>query len=355
MRLVAIALLFTATTAGTEDLKAVIDQQAATLSKDRPYLAAVIVVVVGKDEIVVPVGLSDGKAPDRDSVFEIGSITKTFTGLLLADRVAAGIVKLDDPIQKHLPTGWVMPRRDERDISLIQLATHTSGLAALPNGFIIRVLVEPKNPYAKYTPAMLCKALPKTPINHPIGARHEYSNLGVGLLGHALAHASKVDSYEHLLSDRVLKPLVMTDTGFALTDGMKKRLIPGFTAKGESTPTWEFGCLEACGGLRSTAADMVKYVRANLDPPEALKAAVAMTHQPWRELVAKQSEVGLCWMRRVLPSNRFAVWHNGQTGGYHSFVGVVRGKGGIAVLCNVATGKVDEVGFTLLERLAGEK
>ena len=348
--LLLLALL--AAPARADDLQAVVEKHARPLVKDRPYAAVVVGVVARGEEQVFAFGQWDGKAPDRYSVYEIGSATKAFTGVLLADRVKAGVVKLDDPVQKHLPDGWVVPRRDDRDITLLHLATHTSGLPKQADGFLGVAIANPKNPYAKYDAATLRKGLAGTKLRHAIGARHEYSNAGVGLLGHALAHASGARSYESVLTERVLKPLGMGDTGTSLTESQRHRFIPGHDEKGKRQDNWDFACIEACGALRSTAGDLLKFVKANADPTGPLRDALAMSHECWRVVQPDKEEIGLCWVRFPAKKAPPAIWHNGQTGGYHSFVGFVPGKGGVVILINVATMKVDPIGFAVLKHLA---
>ena len=348
-------LMIFAAPAQAEDLKAVVEQNAQPLVKDKPYAAVVVGVVTKGDEQVFAFGQWDGKAPNRDSVYEIGSVTKAFTGVLLADRVKAGVVKLDDPVQQHLPDGWTVPRRDDRDITLLNLATHTSGLPKQADGFLAMTLANMRNPYAKYDTAALRKGLATTKLQSAIGARYDYSNLGVGLLGHALAHASKAPIYGSILRDRVLKPLEMNDTSVTLTESQTKRLIRGHAADGKPQDNWDFACIEACGALRTTTGDMLKFVKANAEPDGALKDALEMSHACWRVVQPAQEEVGLCWVRFPAKNAPPSIWHNGQTGGYHSFVGFVPGRGGVAVLCNVATMKVDDVGFAVLKHIAEAK
>ena len=356
MRLGLLLLIAIAIPAQAEELKAVVEKAASPIVKDKDY-ATVVVGVLNKDkEEVFAFGEWDDEAPDRDSVYEIGSITKVFTGILLADRVKAGVVKLDDPVQKHLPDGWTMPRRDDRDITLLHLATHTSGLPRMPYGFLPVMIAHPTDPFAWFDLAALKKGLPETRVQHPIGARHEYSNLGVGLLGDALAHASKAKSYEALLGERVLMPLGLEDTGITLNDVQNKRLIPGHDHKGKSQPNWDFATCGACGAMRSTVGDLLKFAKANSDPNGSLKDTLLMAQQSWHDIQPGGLEIGLCWHRypatRTVPVR---IWHNGQTGGYHSFFGFIPGRGGVVVLCNVATGKVDDVGFAVLKHLAEAK
>jgi serine-type D-Ala-D-Ala carboxypeptidase/endopeptidase len=300
-------------------------------------------------------GQWEGKAPDRDSVYEIGSVTKAFTGVLLAERVKEGVVKLDDPVQKHLPDGWTVPRRDDRDITLLHLATHTSGLPNQADGFLAATLANIRNPYSKYDVAALRKGLATTKLQSAIGARHDYSNLGVGLLGHALVQASKAASYDAALTERVLRPLGMNDTSTTLNESQTKRLIRGHSADGKPQDNWDFACIEACGALHSTTGDMLKFVKANAAPAGPLKDALEMSHDCWRVVQPAQEEIGLCWIRFPAKKSSPTIWHNGQTGGYHSFVGFIPGRGGVAVLCNVATMKVDEVGLAVLRHLAEAK
>jgi|SRR5262245_5881527 len=351
--LLLLALL--AAPARADDVRALVEKHAAPLVKDRPHAVVVVGVLADGKEQVFTFGSWDGKAPDGDSVFEIGSATKAFAGILLADRVKAGVVRLDDPVQRHLPDGWVVPRLDDRDISLLHLATHTSGLPKQANGFLAVAIADPSNPYAKYDAAKLRKGLTGTKLMSAIGARHEYSNVGAGLLGHALVHASKAKDFESLVTDRVLKPLDLTDTGIALTAAQSKRLIPGHDESGNRQKNWDFGCIQACGALRSTVGDLLKFVKANAAADGPLHEALAMSHQPWRDIHPGAEESGLCWVRYVDGKKPPLIWHNGQTGGYHSFLGFVPGKGGVAVLCNVATMKADDVGFAVLKHLAERK
>jgi serine-type D-Ala-D-Ala carboxypeptidase/endopeptidase len=353
-RLLLFAVL--AAPAQAEDVRAVVEKHAAPIVKDKKFATVVVGVLDGDKEQVFGFGERDGKAPDRDSVYEIGSVTKVFTGILLADRVKAGVVKLDDPVQKHLPDGWTMPRRDARDITLLHLATHTSGLPRMPDGFLTASLLHPADPFAHFDEQALKKYLPGTKIRYAIGAHHEYSNLGVGLLGYALAHASKAASYEALLTDRVFEPLGLADTGITLTEAQKKRLVPGYDSAGKPQPNWAFATLGACGAIRSTVGDLLKFVKVNADPCGPLRDALVMAQQNWRDVRPGAEEIGLCWVR--LPGKKNdppKVWHNGQTGGYHSFAGFVPGRGGVAVLCNVTTFDVDNVGLAVLNKLAEAK
>lgn len=346
------ALLMNGITVCGDDVKSVVEKHSEAIVKNRDYAAVVVGVHQNGGDCVYTFGKWDGKAPDRDSVFEIGSVTKVFTGTLLADAVVRGEVKLDDPVQKHLPNGWTMPRRDGRDITLLQLATHTSGLTRQPYGFLAVALKHSDNPFAHYDIAEMKKGLPQTKVQWASGAKYEYSNLGVGLLGHALANAAKMVDYETLLKQRILGPMEMKDSQITLVESEKARIIPGHNAAGKKQPTWTFACMESCGALRSTTADLLRFVGASCKTEGVLQRALEMAQQNWREIAAEKVENGLCWVRKIKKGSPTQIWHNGQTGGYHSFVGFIPGKGGVVVLCNVAIAEIDEVGFRVLDKIA---
>jgi CubicO group peptidase (beta-lactamase class C family) len=209
--------------AGAEPDRAAIDDIVKPFLKDKPYLGLVVGVTRPTGHQILGYGqvILEGKqrVPDGATIFEIGSITKIFTGTLLADQVLCGAMRLDDPVQKYLPNDLIVPRRDERAISLLHLATHTSSLPVQPPSIGLFALAskDPANPYAEYDEAALRRTLATLKLARPIGSRFEYSNLGAGLLGHALAHAAKTKSYEELLVQRLAKPLALADTRLRLS------------------------------------------------------------------------------------------------------------------------------------------
>ncbi len=352
------ALLVLTGAAHAADDWAAIDAVVKPFLEDKPYLGLVVGTTGTKGHRVYGYGkvTLDGKeqVPAGDTLFEIGSITKTFTGTLLADQVLAGTVRLDDPAQKYLPD-LTLPRRDDRDISLLHLATHTSSLPVQPPliGLFALTTKDPNNPYAEFDRARLKTTLASLQLSRPIGSRFEYSNLGVGILGHALTGAAKAESYEDLLVRRVVGPLGMADTRIHLSAAQTKRLAPGRTDKGKPTSPWTFACLEACGGLRSTADDLLTFTDANLGRRKTpLAGAFRMAQEPWRELTRKGEFVGLCWMREERPQGKgVLMWHNGGTGGYRSFLGFVPRSGvGVVVLSN-SPHSVDAVGNAILDHL----
>ncbi len=276
-----------------------------------------------------------------DRVFEIGSITKTFTGSILATMVADGSVRLDDPVAKYLPATVRVPARNGRQITLVDLATQSSGLPRLPSNMAPR---DSTNPYADYSVDQMYAFLSTYELPRDPGETYEYSNLGVGLLGHALALKAGV-SYEELVRRRVLAPLGMRETAITLTPALQARLAPGHDEEGHVVPNWDLPTLAGAGALRSTAQDMLKYLAANLDTAAPFRLAQVSRHAAGTATMT----IGLAWHILARPGGASIVWHNGGTGGYRSFAGFdeVR-RVGVVVLTNANIG-ADDIGFHLLD------
>ncbi len=168
------------------------------------------------------------KAVDGDTLFEIGSVTKVFTAQILAEAVARGAVKLDDPVAKLLPPSVTVPEHGGRAITLLDLTTHRSGLPRLPENL---TTTDMSNPYAAYTVAQLYEFLAGHTLRRDPGDEFEYSNLGVGLLGHALVLQAAATDYESLVRAKVLSPLSMKSTAINLTPELKARMSQGHNAQ----------------------------------------------------------------------------------------------------------------------------
>jgi D-alanyl-D-alanine-carboxypeptidase/D-alanyl-D-alanine-endopeptidase len=316
--------------------------------------------VVGATDGVETAVASAGPVPEpagspEHVVFEIGSVTKVFTSLLLAIAVRRGEVALDDALSEHLPLGSHVPRRGNADITLLHLATHRSGLPRLPPRFFWEAFRHREDPYAELTTERVLEALARTRLRRSPGERFRYSNFGAGLLGIALGQAARAD-YETLVRDRIARPLGMRDTTVALDEDQRSRLAPGTTRRGKQAAPWTVSGLAGAGALRSTVADLLRFVRAQTgvapsDVSAELAAAIEMTHQERARgsRVAPGLRVGLGWM--LLPIGRRkleTIWHNGGTGGYRSYVGVAPSvDAGVVVLSsNVRT--VDPIGTRVL-------
>ena len=309
----------------------------------------IVVGVVGPDgRRVVAHGELATDAPaevNGDTVFEIGSITKVFTAILLADLAAEGALELETPVQRLLGPDVAVPTRNAAEITLLNLTTHSSGLPRMPNNFRP---ADAGNPYADYTVAQLYEFLASHELERDIGAEVEYSNLGTGLLGHALALSQETD-YESLVSTRLLEPLGMSDTSITLSPSQRERLAIGHSVQLRPVANWDLPTLAGAGALRSTVNDMLTFVEANLGLGESpLQEEVAETHPSRRDFPAPGMRIGLGWVIRG-GHGRELHWHNGGTGGYRSFLGFdLESRTGVVVLSNSGD-SVDDLGFHLLD------
>ncbi len=278
------------------------------------------------------------------SVFEIGSITKVFTAILLADMAARGEVGLDDPVSMYLPDGVVtMPTFGGREITLLDLTTHRSALPRMPDNF---APADPANPYADYTVDQMYEFLSGYELGREIGAEAEYSNLGVGLLGHVLGLASGM-SYEDLVRERIIEPLGMSNSGIGLSPEMNQWLVRGHDMDRNVAANWDIATLDGAGALRSDVLDMLRFIEANIGPAESdLEEAMRVTHEARGEF-GRDSQIALGWIISPVDDDSI-IWHNGGTGGYHSFAGFDPDRGvGVVVLSN-SVDSIDDIGLHLI-------
>jgi len=339
------------------------------------------------------------EAPNEETLFEIGSITKVFTTTVLADMHLKNEVRLDDPVNAYLPDAAKLPSRGGVEITLRHLATHTSGLPRLPVNLGLWK-ANPKNPYVHFTVDDLYAGLAKTRPRRKAGAKTQYSNLGMGLLGHVLAQASGTD-YETLVKERICRPLGMNDTTIALSEDQERRLAPGHSL-GRPTSNWDLSTLAGAGALRSTLRDMLQFLRANIEPASTpLEPAVKLAHQIhaegkyrvyldygamvpaivlglaglfyWKSFGLSGSTrvaillaspgllyylwplgldtMGLGWHVDDDTVDQTILWHNGATGGYSTYLGFLPATGqGVVLLAN-SNNNPDSVGHRILTNL----
>lgn len=283
-------------------------------------------------------------ALDGTTLFEIGSVTKTFTALLLAEMALRGEVRLDQPVEQLVTRGTIIPARGAK-ITLEHLATHRSGLPSLPTAYWPS---DPDDPYADLTAARLFAFLSTYALPREPGARFEYSNIGMGLLGIALARRGGAD-YERVLDRRVLQPLGLRETGIVVPPSLQGRLAAGHDRMGDAVAPWYLPEIAGAGALRASANDVLRYVAANIaaSTSSRLGRAMLLTHQPHARVDAV-SQTGLGWQVRRTPRATI-VWHGGATAGFRSFVGFDRARGiGVVVLANSGTPN-DDIGLHLLD------
>ena len=327
-----------------EEVSALLRQR---IDVEKRGVSIVVGLVDANGSRVIPYGQTareGGSAVDGRTIYEIGSVTKMFTDLVLADLLQKGEVKLDDPIAKYLPKEVKVPARNGREITLLDLVTHRSGLPRMPDNLKPK---DPANPMADYTPAQLYAFLSGYELKRDIGSKMEYSNLGVGLLGYALAlHAGK--SYEDLVTTRVCQPLGMADTSVTLSKIMQGRLALPYDENLAPAKNWDIAVLTGAGALRSDADDMVKFIAAELGLQASPLTAAMQDTQRFRAANSPKMDMGLGWF--IDKRNEPPIWwHNGGTAGYRTFVGFRPAtKTGVVVLANTGL-DVDDIGQHLLD------
>ena len=266
-------------------------------------------------------GCTQGAGPatfDEHSIFEIGSISKGLTGLILADMVRKGELSLDEPVSKYTRPGAKIPKtRDGKPITFRDLVTQTSGLPRMPPGM---QPANPRDPYVDFTEDRLYEALAKVDIG--ADARpYEYSNFGFMWLSDLLSRAAG-KSYEQLVTDRVLGPLGMKETTITISEAQRARFVHGHNTAYDQTPHWNFAPnLGGVGAIRSSLSDMLILARALAERTDTpLKDTIAMALLPMRPAGPKNS-TGYAWLtydRGDAP----IYWHNGGTGGFSSMIAV---------------------------------
>ena len=287
-----------------------------------------------------------------DSVFEIGSITKTFTAILLADMVERGEVRLDDPISKYLPAGVRAPTRNGKEITLAHLATHTSGLPRDAGNLaplwwrLCLWCSDESGILRRYSVEDLYAYLSHYTLKRDIGAESEYSNFAVSVLGQLLARRAGTD-FATLVQTRITAPLGMSDTAIRTTPEMRVRVAHGHSESLKPVSSWDQpGAYAAAGGLKSTVNDMLKFAAANLGLRQSpVLTAMQRSHQP--NETAKM-QMGLGWgINRAWDAEIRN--HSGGTGGYITYLGIdLKRRRGVVVLSNTLN-DITDIGVHLLE------
>jgi CubicO group peptidase (beta-lactamase class C family) len=305
----------------------------------------VVIGILGPEgERIVAGGTGAGAGFDSHTLFEIGSITKVFTALLLADMVNKGEVSLDDPAAKYLPAGHRMPERG-RPITLTDLATHRSGLPRMADD--MWAVSHPDGQFADYTEERLLAFLERHQLTREPGAQFEYSNLGMGLVGYLLTRVAKSD-YETLVRTRITGPLRMIDTMISLPPSHAARLAAPFDAYMRPVKPVEMAALAGAGAIRSTAADMLIFARALIDPNSPIAPAMK-TALSVRTPSENRFEHALGWVVRRLPG-RELLMHNGQSYGFSSILILepAKGRAVVALVNSKAEPGPEDLAFNIV-------
>jgi beta-lactamase class C len=298
-------------------------------------------------ETILTFGMRDEqtqKPVTPDTIFEIASITKVFTSTALALHVLNGDMALNDPISNYLPA----LKKDSgaiNKVTLLSLATHSSSLPRiapehkghLPNRHQIIDFIQNWQP------------------DTPIGSHYLYSNLAFGLLGYALENVER-RPFEVVLMEDILLPLKMNHSFIHVPPADMHLYSQGYGKRGFAAPRRADNHLPGGGALRSTAADMLLFLKANLNVygPEKLRAAMQETQKPFFK-VSDKLTLGLGW-QRVHIDKMLVIDKNGGLPGYSSYIGMIPEKKlGVVILMNRAHAESTEEGRYLLKFLAHQQ
>jgi serine-type D-Ala-D-Ala carboxypeptidase/endopeptidase len=317
------------------DIHRILEERVQAVAGPDGGMGIVVGVLDDKGPRIIAYG-DDGSAARRplngDTVFEIGSVTKVFTALLLADMVRTHDLALKDPVIRYLPKGTKLPERNGRAITLVDLATHTSGLPFMPDG------ADPYRFLATYS-------LPRD-----VGAEWDYSNLGYWLLQEALAKRGRAD-FEHLLQKRVIAPLGLHSTAITWSPELKSRAATGQDASLQPAPLIAsmpmYNMMPAAGGMISTANDLLRFLGIEMGYEES-KLAPTMARQLQTRRPAGSSEQALGWLITGAGDDAI-VYHDGGSFGYSSSVAwQPQRRIGVVVLANQTT-NVGDIARHLLQ------
>jgi CubicO group peptidase (beta-lactamase class C family) len=284
----------------------------------------------------------NGTKPDEHTIFEIGSISKTFTATLLAIAVNNGKLKLEDPVNRYLPDSIPSLEFEGVPVTLKTLSNHSSGIPIMPTNFYSS---DPNNPFKDYAVLDLFSFYKYLHLTRKPGEKYEYSNVAVGTLGVILEKVFG-KGYESLITDSICKPLGMSDTEQFIKKNDSVRFAKGYTESGSYISQWDLKALPGAGAIRSTAEDLLKYADGNMgNAPNSLMQAFKLTHMV--TFNDGTNKVGLGW-HYLKNGEEELLFHNGGTGGFRSYLALnPQKKFAVVILSNTAIG-TEGVGNTIM-------
>jgi CubicO group peptidase (beta-lactamase class C family) len=283
--------------------------------------------------------------PDQFSCYEAGSITKTFTGLLLAQAIVEGKVKPDEDIREYLPGRYPNLAYGNTPITVLHLANHSSGLPRIPANLFAQENFDTLNPYKNYTEKMLYQDLRLIVIDQPPGSSSNYSNYGMAVLGKILERVYK-KSYSELVQVNILNKLNMKNSFVALTVELQKTLLPGYSASGAETKHWNLSVFEPAGALHSSTTDMLNFLEYQLSEADS---ASKLSHKTSFD---KKEKIALAWQIRSGKNTGDVYWHNGATYGFSSFCAFIPASKAALVILSNAAASTDYLAIQLLRFLS---
>jgi CubicO group peptidase (beta-lactamase class C family) len=283
------------------------------------------------------------QVPTNKTIYEIGSISKTFTGILFGQAITDKKLNLNDQVKNHLGTGFDNLAYKDKAIELVHLANHTGRIHRVPFNLATQPNYDVTNPYKNYNKDMVFAYLKLMKPDTFPGVKNEYSNLGMALLG-IIEEKAYSKTYEELISEFICRPLEMNDTKILVTDTV--RFAKGYNDEGNLVPYWDLGALAGAGGIRSTSSDMMRFMKANI---EEKNPAFKLAHQS--TFNDNKNNVGLAWMITTTKKGNELIWHNGRTAGFSSFCGFIKSKNVAVVVLGNSSNPVDQIAIGILKLL----
>jgi len=326
-------------------IKAIIEKEVA----NKRSKSIIVGIVDANGRYIVSAGIksdADPTAPDANTMYELGSIGKLFTTLLLAEMSLKNELNYNDPVSKHLPKHVKVPSRNGKEISLLHLATHRSGLARMPFNMDPKDL---ENPTADYTSEQLYDCISNTELNRDIDSKWSYSNIGYGLLGQALMQVSG-KSFDALTKQKITNVLNMKSTMIELTPKVKKNMAAPYFVVGYPTKNWQNPAMQGSGASSSNMDDMLTFAAANAGLIKSdLWPAMELTHQKQGLKDGNDGFITMGWTIMHEGANDI-LWKDGGTGGYRTFIGIdKKQKYGLVILSNTGMNPVTDIGLHILD------
>lgn len=285
--------------------------------------------------------------PDGNTIYEIGSITKVFTSLILADMSLKGTLNLQDPISKFLPQKVKSPTKNGREITLLNLSTHTATFPRFPYN------ADPKNiddPYADYAINKLYEYIAAYQPDIDFGSKWRYSNTAYGLLGNILTSVAHKKNYEALVIDEISKPLKMKSTVVSLTPALLKNTAIGHSESGQPAPFLNLSSLDGAGAFRSNVNDLLTFAAANLGwIPSDLQEAMELTHKSQIKKEAGGIDYATMGWTLWQDKGRNIVFKDGGTPGYRTFIGIDKVKKIAVVVLSGSNNGITDIGSHILD------
>lgn len=285
-----------------------------------------------------------GKMPSKNSVYEIGSVSTTFCGLILAYAVMENKVNPEDDIRKYLPGKYPDLLYSKAPIRIKHLVNHSSGLPVIPGNMLQQEDYDSLNPYKHYKRQQIFDYLKVIKLKQTPGVTCDYSNLGIALLGIILEDVYS-KSFEDLVNEKICAPAQMKSCFISSPSSQTDYLTQGYNEKGDATPAWQLGDFAAAGGLHSSSEDLLRYLKLELSETDS---AVKLSHQP--TFVGRQ-KLAFAWFIKRTHDGNTLYWHNGATFGFRSFCGFVKEKNCAVVVLSNSAMDVDYIGIRILNQL----